>query len=194
MVAEEGFDLGIDVFFGDLLDVVDDLGFEEEQCSRAVRGAGGGEEVGIAGGDDAVDRELPGPAVVGVEAVLLPGIVTEDHVGADGPDDRAHLFPPGRVVLELTVDRVEEVHVPGAQGAGGGALLFTAGGHQRDEVLLGFPASLRPVGEHQHLDVRPRAGPLGKGRAAPELDVVGVRADREDARCGARRRRRSRRG
>ena len=80
----------------DRFDVVDDLRLEEQQARGAVRGARAGEEVGVARGDDAVDRELARVAVVGVQAVLLPRIVTEDHVGAGGPDHRAHLFPTVR--------------------------------------------------------------------------------------------------
>ena len=40
-----------------------------------------GEEVGVAGGDQAVEREPARVAVVGVEPVALPGVVGEDHVG-----------------------------------------------------------------------------------------------------------------
>ncbi len=166
--------------FGDGFDVVDYLGFEEEQFSGAVGDARLGEEVGVTGGDDAFDHELAGPAVVRVQAVLLPRIVTQDHVGTDGANDRAHLLPAERVGFELAVDRVEEVHLARTERVRGGALLVVTRGHQRSEVLAGIPGALRAVGEHEELDVRSRACPFCEGGAAAELDVVGMGADRED--------------
>ena len=47
-------------------------GFEEE--SSPGGGGPAGEELGVAGGDDAVDDELTSPAVVRMQAVLLPRI------------------------------------------------------------------------------------------------------------------------
>ena len=49
-----------------------------------------GEEVRVAGGDDAVDGEPAGGAVVGVEAVALPRVVAEHDVGAELTDHAGH--------------------------------------------------------------------------------------------------------
>jgi hypothetical protein len=150
---------------------------------RSLSGRCGGPAV-VAGGDDAVDDELAGAAVVGVEAVLLPRVVTEDDVGSGGADRHAHLLASVHVGFELAVDRVEEVHRLGAQRDGSGALLVVPGGDELGQVLVGGPGALRTVGEHEELHVRARAYPLGEGRAAAELDVVGVRADGEHAARG----------
>ena len=47
------------------------------------------------------------------------------------------------------------------------------------EVGAGIPRPLRPVGADEEVHLRPRVGPLGQRRAAPELDVVGMGPDRE---------------
>ena len=60
-----------------------------------------------------------------------------------------------------------------------------AAGPRRDErgkVLVGIPTALRSVGEHEQFDVRAATRPMRERRATPELDVVGMRTDGEDAR------------
>ena len=63
-----------------VLEVVLDVGLEEEEPFGPVRlETLLGKEVRVTGGDDAVDREPAGLAMVGVQAVALPRIVSEQH-------------------------------------------------------------------------------------------------------------------
>ena len=171
----------------DRFDVVDDLRLEEEERRRAVRGARVGEEVRIAGGDDPVDHELAGATVIGVQAVLLPRVVPEDDVGADRADQLAHAVDAGGVGLELAVDRAEEVHIVGAEGAAAARCSSLTGGDQRGEVsVAGSQVPFEPSVSTSELDVGAGARPFRERRAAPELDVVGMGTDGEDRARGAR--------
>src|SRR4051812_1674286 len=70
---------------GDGLDVVGLLGLPEQQRVRPVRRCTlFGEEVRIARGDDAVGDEKTGVAMIGMQPVTAPRIVSEQHVGSNG--------------------------------------------------------------------------------------------------------------
>ena len=164
----------------DPFDVVDPRRLEEQQRRGPVRReALIGEEVRIARGDDAADHERPRGEMVGMQTVRLPGIVAEDHVGPHLADRGAHLGARGQVVLELAVDAAQEAHVDGAEDLGCVPLLFLAGRDERPEVGLGVPGALRAVGADAQVHLGAEIRPFGQRRAAPELDVVGVGADRE---------------
>ena len=86
------------------------------------------------------------------------------------------------VAVELAVDVAEEAHLAGGgtgEPAGGGALLVLASGGERDGVGERVPRALRSVGAHEVMDRATGGGPLRERRAASELDVVGMGADRE---------------
>ncbi len=87
---------------------------------------------------------------------------------ADPPGD-----PPdqGRVRSEQAVVQPAPDQ-PGAEHPGGGLLLEPAGG---------FPRAGLSAGHHEHRDGVPGRRVGQQGGAAAELDVVGVRPDREDA-------------
>jgi len=59
------------------------------------------------------------------------------------------------------------------------ALLLLTRGHEKRDVLLGVPRTLRAVGEYEVVQLAARRCPLGQRGATAELDVVGVRADRQ---------------
>ena len=62
----------------DRLDVVGLVGLEEQQrVGSVMRTAEPGEEVRVARRDDAVDGQPAGVAVIGMQAIPLPRIVTE---------------------------------------------------------------------------------------------------------------------
>ena len=87
-----------------------------------------GEEVRVARGDDAVAREEPGVAVVGVQPVALPRVVAEHDLGPQAPDPVRHLPALAQAALQLAVGPAEEDDLAGgAEGAGGGALLVPGG-------------------------------------------------------------------
>ena len=123
-MTQQRVDLRVDIGIVDALDVVDDLGLEQQQRARA---GGGAREPGKKCGSRAATIASitnAGVAVVGVQAVPLPRVVTEHDVGPHRADQRAHTCSRARrVVGELAVDRAEEVDVGGAERGGGGALL-----------------------------------------------------------------------
>ncbi len=89
-----------------VLDVVGFVGLEQQQhVGPVVRQILVGEEERIAGGDDAVDGEPAGVAVIGVQPVALPRIVAEHDVGTQLADPVArHRLALGQAGLELAVD------------------------------------------------------------------------------------------
>ena len=142
-------------------------------------------EVRVAGPDDGVADELTGDAVVGMEAIALPRIVAEHDVGAQAPNRPDDLGACRCIVLQLAVDPIEEDHLAGAgpgESAGRLALLLAAPRDERCGVRLGIPRALGAIGAHEVMHDASRIGPLGERGAGPELDVVGVRADRQSAR------------
>ena len=143
-----------------------------------------GEELRIAGGDHPVGEEPAGVAVIGVQPVPAPRIVSEDHVGAHPPDHLAHLAALDDPRFELAVGPVEEVDLTTLAGSAGQhpgrlALLPVSALHQRREVVIGRPRPLRSVGEYQMVDAAAPGGPLGQCRPASELHVVGMGGDGE---------------
>ncbi len=165
----------------DALQMLDASGFEEQQGLRTMRfEILVGEEVRVACGDDAVDGESPGFAVIGMQAVRLPGIVPEHDVGLYLADRGADLGPRSEVVQQLAVDAPQEANVDGPDDLRRIALLVLTVRHQRREICVRVPRSLGAVGADAEMHFGPRVGPLGQRCRAPELDVVGVRTDRED--------------
>ena len=119
----------------DRLDVIDLVGLPQQKARRPVRRqALLGKEVWVAGGHDALHGQKAGVAVVGMEAVALPGIMAEHDVGSDLPDHPADLGPLGQAAGELTVDVIEEDDVPRAEGGSRRPLLLPA---ERDEARPG---------------------------------------------------------
>ena len=159
------------------------LGSSASQSSSAVGRWGArsevGEEVRVACRHDAVGHEEAGVAVVGVQAVAAPGVVTQHDVGLQTADPPRQLATLVDARLQLTVGVAEEhdVAARAAERARRGALLLLAGGDELVDGLVGVPRALRPVGADRVHDRRARRGPLGQRAAAAELDVVGVGAD-----------------
>ena len=122
--------------------------------------AGAGEEVGVAGGDDAVDRRVGrrggGRGAGGTAS-------TDRDRGPRRAGRRGSPRTPARggwasaSSSPSTASRKCTSRAPSVRG--GGALLVAAGRDQRGEVLVGFPGALRAVGEHEQLDVRRRRVP-----------------------------------
>ena len=79
-----------------------------------MRNAGGvllGKEVRVARGHNSVRDEEAGVAVIGVDPVPLPRIVTEDDVRSHAPDPRAHLPALADARFQLAVGPAEEDNV-----------------------------------------------------------------------------------
>ncbi len=165
----------------DVLHVIDGVGFEQQDRARPVRRQSEtGEEQRIACRDDPVGEKESGVAMVGVEAVTLPRIVTEQDVRGDRSDlssDLALLVSAG---LELPVGPSEEDDLGGpAQDMRRGALFRLPRGDELGRVPRGVPAPLRTVGADEVEGLAPVARPLGECATAAKLDVVRVRGDRE---------------
>ena len=160
--------------------------------ARAVRGARAGEEVRVARRDDRRRcTQLARVAVVGVQAVALPRVVTEHDVGPGGRGSPRRPARDGRRGRRRARRRPRRGSGRRRRRARAAAARCSslAGGDERGEVVVGIPGALRAVGEHEQVARRrPRRAHLRERRAAPELDVVGMRADREDPRRAARRR------
>jgi hypothetical protein len=105
--------------------------------------------------------------------------VAEHDIGPNPADRSADRGAFGEAAEELAVGQVEDLD-PGEPELGGRLFLFPAAGrHQRSQIGVGVPGALRSVREHEEMGSGARRRPLGQGAAAPELDVVGVGADRE---------------
>src|SRR5579885_2234001 len=114
-----------------------------------------------------------------MEAVALPRVVPEHDVGPRATDHLAHGGAVRLPLVELTVDDAEERDVHRPERVRGGSLLLLA---RRDEVdRVALPGPLRPVRQHEQVDLGAGIGPLRERRSTPELDVVRVCPDRERA-------------
>ena len=166
---------------GDVLDVVRLVGLQQQQRRGAMRGeAVLGEEVRIAGGDDRVAHEPTGVAVIGMEPVALPRVVTEHDVGPQLADDPGDLGDRRPIARQVAVDVPEEAHLAGAvtgQPAGRLALLVLAARHELRQVGRRVPRALGTVGAHEVVDDAAGRRPLGQRAAGAELDVVGMGGD-----------------
>src|SRR5713101_9261902 len=91
------------------LGVIGDLCLEEQEMMRSMGWAGFGKEMRVSRGHDAVDYKAPCVEMVGVEAVLLPGVVTEHDVRLHDPDHLADALASGAVTVELSVDDVQHM-------------------------------------------------------------------------------------
>src|SRR5438270_442480 len=182
LVRLEGGDLSVDR----PRDVEPDVrvACSEEQHARypmLLQSAGEllGEEEMVARRDHTVEPTPSGNAVVGVDLVVAPGVVREDHVGPVLADDAAHLAAKIHAHLEFAVLVPEEDE------------LFDADRFAR-RTLLALPRishllrrhfrivrSLLAARDYSIGHVRARgADPRCKRARTPEVDVVRVSEDR----------------
>ncbi len=146
-----------------------------------------GEEVRVACSDHAVAREQSRVAMVGVQPISLPGIVPEHHVGAEFANHARHVAACREVAVEFTIDTLEEPHLArrvAGQPASRIALLVLPPCRERHDVGRWVPRSLGTVGAHEVVHRATGSCPLREEATTTELDVVGMRPDRE---CRARR-------
>jgi len=170
----------------DALDMIGLLTLEQKKGLRTVVGEAVGHVltvvVRITGGNDGVDGEETGVAVVGMHAPPAPRVVAEHDVGGgltDHPGDPASKLDR---VGEFAVDFAEEVHLGVGVDTTGGLSLFGLPASDEDVgVGIDIPRPFGPVGADQKMDCRAGGAPLGKRAAALELDVVGMSADRKRA-------------
>ena len=139
-----------------------------------------GKEEWVARCHDALHREEASVAVVGVQSPALPWVVAEDDIGPGYANDTCDLPAPLQLRGEFAVYSAEKEHLSGsAETFGSFALFILSDIDQRHRVCVFVPGSLRPVSADQVVHHRSSSSPLRQGRAALELDVIGVRCDRE---------------
>ena len=180
LVGFEGVELQLDPV-GDVFEVVGGIGLPEQQRIGPMVGKSViSEEVGIAGRHDAFAREQPGMAMIGMEAVPLPGVVAQHDLRSQFADDASDFTSRGQVAVEFAVDAPKESDLAciGAGEAACGLTLFVLAPRcERSHVDIGIPRALRPVGAHQVVDDTTIGGPLRQHAAGPEFHVVGVGSD-----------------
>ena len=147
----------------------------------AARARCSGKKCGSRAATIAADREEAGLAVVGMQAVRLPRIVTEHDVGPDvaGSPRTAAARAPESLPSSPSTQRRNSTSVAPSTSAGVALLAPRGVATSAREVGVGVPGALRAVGADAQRDVGAGVGPLGERGAAAELDVVGVGADRE---------------
>ena len=158
-------------------------GFEQQQ-RRGRCGASpcSGKKCGSRAATIAFDREPARVAVVGMEAVRRPRIVrrARRRAGLRG-SPRTTARACAEIVRRARRRRAEEVRRRARRARRRVSLLRLARRDQRGEVGVGVPRALGAVGADAQVHVGAGVRPLRERRAAAELDVVGVGADREHA-------------
>ena len=129
-----------------------------------------------------VDEQLARPAVVGVQPVALPRVVAEHEVRTGGADQRADPLDGAAVGRRARRRPRPRSGRRRHRGSGPPPVAPPGGRRPGRRGRRGIPRALRAVGEDRELDVGAGACPLRQRRPAPELDVVGMRADRQHAR------------
>src|SRR5262249_60081740 len=110
--------------------------------------------------DDTVDGEEARMAMIGMQAVTLPRIVTEHDFGTEVTDPSGDVATQLECRFELPVDRAEERDLAGgAERLGSGALFVLPRSYERCDVGGRIPRALRSVGAHEMVDDTSRRGP-----------------------------------
>ena len=166
----------------DALDVVDASGFEQQQRVGPVRRESLlGEEVRIARRDDAVDREQPGVRGgrdAGGTAATGRGRARRRAGPRGSPRTRARAV--ARSLVELAVDAAEELaRRPRRAPRRRRVARLRASATSAPRSASGSQVPFDAVGADAQVHLGAGVGPLRERRAAAELDVVGVGADRE---------------
>ena len=136
------------------------------------------EEMGIPSGNNCIACEESSVAMIGMQAVSLPRIVTEDNRRPESPNLSSKAAEKTSVVFEFSVDLVEEDDLTrGSESRGRFDLFSAAQGDQRVDVGVGIPRPFGSVGQNGVVHHATRRCPFRQGPAAPELDVVRVSSD-----------------
>jgi hypothetical protein len=103
-VSQKGIDLCVDET-SDVFNMIWLVGFEEKREFRAMHiKSVMAEIVRIACGNDSIESEPPGIAVIGMKSVPLPRVVGEHDVRLGGPDPIRDLISHMERWLQLAID------------------------------------------------------------------------------------------
>ncbi len=178
----EGVKLGVDPT-GDVLDMIWSVGLPQQQMIWAMMGdLVFSEEMRVARCDDRFASQQTGVAMVWMQAISLPRIVTKHHIGAQFAYHAGDASTRRQVAVEFAVNVFEEYDLAGVRSGqpfGGGSLFMLATIGQRTWVGVCIPGALRSVRADQVMYEAAAGGPFGERCPAAELDVVGVGADCE---------------
>lgn len=179
-MGKEGGHLGFGEA-GDFLNMVHLLRLKEEKSGGPVRCQFLlGEEVRVACGHHAICHQEPGTAMIRVQPVPPPGVMTEDNVGPGLADPVSHLpalVDPG---VEFAIRPAEERGLAtAAECPGRGSLFFLSYRDEGGEIRVRIPRPLGPVRAHQVVKLAAAGRPFRQRRSAAKLDVIRMGADRE---------------
>jgi hypothetical protein len=182
-MRQECFNLRVDKAT-DVFDMIGLVCFKQEGAIGAVNlKTVVFEVVRISSGDDAVECEPSGIAMIGMEPVSLPRIMSENDIGLCRANPVGNLIANVQCRLEFAVDMTEHDDLASRPEPTGGFHLF--GSAQFNEffrVLVGIPGSFGAVGQNEMIDDTSSGGPFGKSAAALKLSIVGMGNDDERAR------------
>ena len=100
------------------------------------------EEVRIASCDDPFAGEESGVAVVGMQAISLPRVMSEHHTRSEFPNGEGDAAPRVETAVEFAVDVVEEPNFASAvagESTGGLTLFDLASSSQGSDIDIGVP-------------------------------------------------------
>jgi hypothetical protein len=177
-VCEECRDLDVDGG-ADVLGVIGFVSLPKKHVGGSmVSNAVLSKEVGISSSDHCIAQEEPRSAMVRVEAIPLPRIVSKNHIGfqaANFPSETAAKITRG---FEISVDLVEKDNLAlCSQSAGRFTLLFASSRDESLDIGIGIPCPLGAIGQDEVMDETAGLCPFGQSSSASEFDVVGVRTD-----------------
>ena len=182
-VCQERFNLRVDKAT-DVFDVIWLIGFKQEGAIGAVNlKTVVVEIVRISSGDDAVQGEPSGIAMIGMEPVSLPWIMSENDIGLCRANPVGNLIANVKCRLEFAVDMAEHDDLASrAKPTGSFHLFGSAKFNEFFGVLVGIPCSFGPVGQNEMIDDTTSSGPFGKSAATLKFGIVRMGNDDERAR------------
>tara|TARA_B110000305_G_scaffold220469_1_gene262345 strand:- start:1038 stop:1619 length:582 start_codon:yes stop_codon:yes gene_type:complete len=176
----------------DVLAVVWLIGLPQQKGVRPVVGdAVLSVEVRVTGSNDPFARQEASVAVVRVQPIPFPRIVTEYDLRLELANRLGDVAPLAQAAVEFAVDVLEEAHLTGdrsdtsSEPCSGIALFDLATGRERNRVGTSIPCAFGSVGADKVVNDATVSSPLCQGSATSELDVVGMRSDcQRRLRCG----------
>jgi len=181
-MGQERFDLRVNKS-ADVFDMIWLVGFKEKGTIGAVNlKTVVAEIVRITGSHDAVECEPSGIAMIGMESVSLPRIMSENDIGLNRTDPVGNLIANVKCRLEFAIDMTKHDDLASrAEPTGCFHLLRSAHFNEFVSALIGIPSSFGAVGKNEMVDDTSCSGPFGKSAAALKFGIVGMSNDDERA-------------
>ena len=180
LVRQESGDLPVDEL-GDIFGVVGCVGFPEQQAAWTVRRQlVFFEEVWIPRRHHTVARKQTGVAMIGMQAVTLPRVVSKHDVGSKLANPVRHLPALTQPAVEFAIRPTEKDNLTRrAECMRRGALFVLSGDGQCSGVRIRVPRALGAIGAHEVMHHASGRSPLCERCATTELDIIGMRPNGE---------------